>query len=509
MLRATLFIFVMLAISVNCAKKSGGVATEEEEEDTSSSTSSSGQPDSGDDNDSTSDDSTSDEEEILPGEVPTADPQSANVYTSQPLGLTLTGADAESPSITFSIVDQPASGTLDTSSMPLVTYTPDPGFTGADFFTFTASDGFQDSVIATINLTVLDWCHEDFSFRVRLDFDNRNSTIDSVSSGVASQQLDDFVAVVKLDEPNFEFDDIEPDGADIRFFDGATGLFLNYEIESWDDIGEVGIAFVKLNKIDANSNSDSVYVYYGNVGAVTTEDPGNVWNGYSAVYHMSESPEDPAPQFQDSTGNGNAMTAEASMVAGARVSAQIGNGIQLDGTNNYILKDDFVDFPTAQITASMWVNTASTGEGLISYATGGAPDDNQFMLQSQDNLEIWRRLETLTTGVNISTGAWRLLTATWNKTQDGGSNNYYIYDDGAVATSGALSNGIEILPNGALAIGNDQDSKGGGFAATQALLGTVDEVRVFPGIQTPAWIAAEYLSQSDQFISYNAAEPKP
>jgi hypothetical protein len=67
--------------------------------------------------------------------------------------ITLT---AESPSgfpLTYSVVNGPTHGTLSGIS-PSLSYTPNPGYTGSDAFTFKANDGTGDSNIATVSITV-------------------------------------------------------------------------------------------------------------------------------------------------------------------------------------------------------------------------------------------------------------------------------------------------------------------------------------------------------------------
>jgi hypothetical protein len=69
------------------------------------------------------------------------------------VGLTLTGTDPDGDALTYAIVDQPTHGTL-SGTAPEVTYTPDAGYTGADSFTFTVSDGEFTSDPATISIDV-------------------------------------------------------------------------------------------------------------------------------------------------------------------------------------------------------------------------------------------------------------------------------------------------------------------------------------------------------------------
>lgn len=80
---------------------------------------------------------------------------SQQVHTQQnvPLPVTLTATDNEGNPLTYSIVNQPANGSL-SGAPPNVTYTPASGFIGTDSFTFQATDGQVNSNVATITIQV-------------------------------------------------------------------------------------------------------------------------------------------------------------------------------------------------------------------------------------------------------------------------------------------------------------------------------------------------------------------
>jgi VCBS repeat-containing protein len=67
--------------------------------------------------------------------------------------ITLSANDPEGNPLTYTIVDQPANGTLAGSGANR-TYTPNANYNGADSFTFKVSDGQLDSGVATILITV-------------------------------------------------------------------------------------------------------------------------------------------------------------------------------------------------------------------------------------------------------------------------------------------------------------------------------------------------------------------
>ena len=85
--------------------------------------------------------------------LPWESSQSVQVNQDSTVDVTLTADDKDGDAISFTVESGPEHGTL-TGQLPLLTYTPETGYTGADYFTFTASDGFRTSDVATISITV-------------------------------------------------------------------------------------------------------------------------------------------------------------------------------------------------------------------------------------------------------------------------------------------------------------------------------------------------------------------
>ncbi|HEX8698372.1 MAG TPA: Ig-like domain-containing protein, partial [Myxococcaceae bacterium] len=86
-------------------------------------------------------------------DAPVAQAQSVTVQEDGSLAIVLTGTDVENSPLTFTVVTQPARGTL-SGTAPNLTYTPTANYSGADSFTFRVSDGSATSAVATVSITV-------------------------------------------------------------------------------------------------------------------------------------------------------------------------------------------------------------------------------------------------------------------------------------------------------------------------------------------------------------------
>ena len=90
---------------------------------------------------------------VAANEPPVANGQSTSTDEDTPVDITLSGTDSDGDSLTYSIVDQPANGSVVLIGAD-ATYTPGPDYNGSDSFTFKANDGFEDGNTATITITI-------------------------------------------------------------------------------------------------------------------------------------------------------------------------------------------------------------------------------------------------------------------------------------------------------------------------------------------------------------------
>jgi len=86
--------------------------------------------------------------------APTANPQNVSTPYQTANPITLTGSDPNSLPLSFLITGGPAHGSL-TGAGAFRTYTPASGFTGLDNFTFMVNNGYANSSIVPVNISVL------------------------------------------------------------------------------------------------------------------------------------------------------------------------------------------------------------------------------------------------------------------------------------------------------------------------------------------------------------------
>lgn len=91
-----------------------------------------------------------------PNNPPTANDQTVSTDQDIPKIITLTGSDPDNDLLSYTILTQPSHGSLagNPGNPPVTTYTPAPGYTGSDTFTFKVNDGKVDSNNATVSISV-------------------------------------------------------------------------------------------------------------------------------------------------------------------------------------------------------------------------------------------------------------------------------------------------------------------------------------------------------------------
>ncbi|VAX12973.1 MotA/TolQ/ExbB proton channel family protein, partial [hydrothermal vent metagenome] len=198
------------------------------------------------------------------------------------------------------------------------------------------------------------WWNDDWSYRKELTLDT--------SSVVTSGELDNAVVLVRLHTGNFGyFLDVSPKGDDIRFmaYDDVTPL--KYYIEKFDSVNEMAMIWVQIPKLVANSNTQKIWMYYGNPTAVAAGDRSGVLPASDTlVYHFDR--EASAPQ--DSTAYANHSTL---FTVERSASSLIAGGVKFNGAGMFEIADtpSLAIDPAKGWSISAWIKIDKPQQSII------------------------------------------------------------------------------------------------------------------------------------------------
>jgi biopolymer transport protein ExbB len=326
--------------------------------------------------------------------------------------------------------------------------------------------------------------------------------------------------LIRLSAANFNFLAAKDDGSDIRIVAEDDKTPLNFHIEKFDNLFEMGLIWVDLPNASADK-PQTIWLYWGNEKATGTS---NAKAGYDAsqalVWHFTE----PGALPLDSTGYAN----NAAQSTAAKIDASfIGGGIGFDGNGTVMLPaTPSLAVPLGgAFTWSAWIKPGTLQPNAVIYEKAAAG-----LIQS-GGLAIGLDQGTPFVSVDAGAGPQRIAAAapvaagTWTHlavTVAAGQVTLYV--DGRPAGTGAV-----VVP--ALA---GAASLGGPFIrppapepvappAAEAVPGATPAPGAAPGATPPAEAAApapapsapsapafaHYVGELDELEIANVARPGP
>jgi hypothetical protein len=352
------------------------------------------------------------------------------------------------------------------------------------------NDGYDDVVVGAPYFNTStgggDWWNDAWSNRMRLTFDNSEQT----------ENLLNFPVMVNLSSSNFDYTDVKGDGSDLRFIDDDSGTVLKYHFEEWDPAG-YSIIWVNVSQIDGISNQDYIWLYYNNSGASDTQDvEGTYDSSFSGVWHLNET----SGIHYDATSNNNDGSPQNGVVQNAQ--GQIDGADDFDGNNDYVNCGDSgsLDITTA-ITIEAWVRPTGidhSGNDL-NVVHKYADSARSYVLSMDDDAgdaDDWDfRLSSSGTGTDglihvsnaVDSDTWQYVAATW----DGSTMRLY---------KNSVEIGIPVSFSGPIWFGDG--------TYYDAFEGIIDEVRISNKSRSADWISAQYLSMTDNFITFSVEETR-
>ena len=257
-----------------------------------------------------------------------------------------------------------------------------------------------------------------------------------------------------------------------------TSPVLDLSTPNWDKGNDVGCISISG---DGTGNSTS---FVSTVNATINNSlptMSNPWignyeeepyeNNLAAYYRLEGNGDDDT----DNNNDGDLVDFGNDDDSGHTAEGRVGTAIMFDGTaDNNFIKNPFNGFPSSEITVIFWMKSSDTTKSgtPFSYA---ATSDNEFLIYNYQSFAIYRGGSNVPTGISANDGDWHHIAVTWR----GSDGQTKLYKDGVQAYSGTLASGTSITDGGSLVFGQEQDSVGGGFATSQAFLGTMDEVKIY------------------------------
>jgi hypothetical protein len=120
---------------------------------------------------------------------------------------------------------------------------------------------------------------------------SRQLGLNTTPSGAGvSGTVVNFPVLIRLTASNFNFNEAQGNGNDLRFAK-TNGGALPYEIERWDPTGAVAEVWVRVDTVYGNDATHAITMYWGNPTAPATSSSTAVFDtasGFQGVWHLAE-----------------------------------------------------------------------------------------------------------------------------------------------------------------------------------------------------------------------------
>lgn len=361
------------------------------------------------------------------------------------------------------------------------------------------------NALADNTVSYTGWWDTAWSNRRRLVFDN----------SAQGQSLDDFPVMVKLISGRIDYGVMQSGGEDIRFLDSDRST-LSHEIEMWNESGE-SIVWVKVPQIDAGSSSDYMWMYYGNDTIADGQGVQGVWDdSYMLVWHMHDQPLGGADDISESSQNlglpDTGLGTSQGMVSGNRTIGSVGYGMSFNGSTQSIVPyspdPGFFHDAFSNKMVTVWLKPANTSRTQTIFEEGGStnglylgidpdganPDKVRVVSQNSNSIIEVSSDAIDTVGYHYVVGAFS------------SSATLTLYVDDLFSNSISTVYTSISAHSGEPGLGYTPDSDAAETSSGSYFEGVIDELRISNAVRSADWIAAQYLSMSDSFISFGAEE---
>jgi len=338
---------------------------------------------------------------------------------------------------------------------------------------------------SSINYT--NWYNSSWSYRKQWTITNVNTTT-----------LTNYPAYINVtDEP-----EMQADWDDVIFTDSNNNL-IAYELENYT--ADFGDYWVNISFLPA-SGTYTGWIYYGNDGASSQENPEGVYDSNTKmVHHLQEAPANDTVGHLDSTSNDNDGTPKN--FNGIATSTTDGMGL-IDGANVFDGYNDYISCGndpslniTDAITIEAWVKSAVIGTSQSNHAGIVATNGYKLDVNVDGDGKFFFRVYTasgqqpIAVGATISeAGQWYFVVAQYT------GSKIRIYVNGVLEDEENRTGAINVF--GGLDIGRETGD------ANRHFNGTIDEVRIYNRALSADEINQSYQLTTNQssFVEWGSEE---
>jgi hypothetical protein len=297
-----------------------------------------------------------------------------------------------------------------------------------------------------------------------------------------------FPLLVRLTDADFDFLQVDPSGADLRFSD-ANGSHLAYEIARFNRAQSQAELWVLLDTVWGNSDTQAITMYWGRPDLTNWSNGAVVFapaSGFAAVWHLDF--------LGDATGNGNILN-NFGAVSAPGIS---GMGCSLNGSGNFLSVNptSSLNLGAGNLTIVLWEKTTGhwsnermffehdvwPANGTYSFSTRNDSILSFDFPGAQAEVRGWQ-------GSN-SDGAWHCLAATLDDANDTGK----IFRDGTLLYADTMRSSI-----GSSIAASYIGCRGG---TERFFKGEIDEVWVLSQERPAEWLKLLYENIRENQVLY-------
>ncbi|WP_371194167.1 DUF6701 domain-containing protein [Glaciecola sp. SC05] len=205
-----------------------------------------------------------------------------------------------------------------------------------------------------------------------------------------------------------------------------------------------------------------------------------------------------ANEVIDSIGGFNGRASGAQPIAG-----KVCNAVDLSavGTNDFVILDERILNNKTDFTLALWAKTAKTGnQSFISGAQSSNFNELIYWFQNDGTFlpYLFNSAGASIVVDSIANDIWTHFTLTREGSQ------LCLYKNSTL--EGCVTRGTDPLDIESLILGQEQDTVGGGFVASQAFDGLIDELLVFDGAITGSQVTEIFTNQNEGWL-YDGSAP--